>query len=161
MSQIGEDSTTNGTNNLATPEHQQVQDESEVQPSDEPEVPTNVETPVASQCTKVTEDLDALSIDLEKEITVIPETQLSQIPRNVNAEFTSDNNVHTRMEESSSPEDTFLGGIDCISTQLDDAASDATSPKMMPPATQASEDQHWTRQVLQNETICKNGARSS
>ena len=74
MSQTGEDSTTNGTNNLAIPEHQQVQHESEIQPLDTPEVPTNVQTPVASQCTKVTEDLDALSIDLEKEITVIHET---------------------------------------------------------------------------------------
>ena len=127
MSQTGEDSTTNGTNNLATPEHQQVQDKSEIEPLDEPEVPTIVEIPVASQCCKVTEDLDALSIDLKEEITAIPKTQLSQIPRNINAESTSDTNVHTTMEEPSSPEDTFPRGIDSTLTQLNNAASVATS----------------------------------
>ena len=128
-----------------------------------PEIPTNVETPVASQCTKVTKDLDALSIDLEKEITVIPETQLSQIPRNVNAESTSDANVHIIMEQSSSPEDTFFRGIDSTSTQLDDAASVATPTQDdAPSATQTSEDfSIGPGQVLQHETICKNGPRSS
>ena len=66
----------------------------------------------SSQCTNVTENLDALSINLEKEITVIPETQMTPIPRNANAESTSDTIVHTIIEESSSPEDTFLRGID-------------------------------------------------
>ena len=45
------------------------------------------------------------------------------------------------MEESSSPEDTFLRGIDSTSTQLDDAANVATSTQDdAPPATQTSED---------------------
>ena len=136
---------TDGNNNLATHENEHIPNEPEVQPLDEPEVPTNVETPVASQCTKVAEDLDALSIDLEKQITVIPETQLSEIPTNVNAESTSDTNVHTIMEESSNPDDTFLRGIDSTSTQLDDAASVATSTQDdASPSTQTIEDQAST-----------------
>ena len=64
MSNNGEECTTDSTNNLATHANHQVPNEPEVQPLDEPEVPTNVETPVPSQCTKVTQDLDALSIQI-------------------------------------------------------------------------------------------------
>ena len=80
MSNNGEECSTDGTNNLATLENEHIPNEPEVQPLDQPEVPTNVETPVPSQCTKVTQDLDARSIDLDKYVTVIPETQLSEIP---------------------------------------------------------------------------------
>ena len=109
MSNNGDECITDGTNNLATHENQQVLNEPEVQPLDEPEVPTNVETPVPPQCNKVTQDLDALSIDLlDKYVTVIPETQLSQIHPNNNAESTSDTNINSTREESNSIEGSFL-----------------------------------------------------
>ena len=133
-------STMSNNGEECTHENEHIPNEPEVQPLDEPEVPTNAQTPVPSQCTKVTKDLDALSIDLDKNVIVISETQLSQIPPKNNAESNSDTNINITREESSSIEDSFIRGIFSTSTRLDDGVSAASRQDDTLPSVQSSQD---------------------
>ena len=59
---------TDTTDNVASPENPKVSTKGETQPADEPEVPTTVQTPTTSPG-KVTQDLNALSIDLDTNVS--------------------------------------------------------------------------------------------
>ena len=119
-------STTDTSDNLASPEDPKVSNEGEAQPRDEPELPTNVQTPTTSPGGKVTQDLNALSIDLDTDVTVIPETQLSQIPSKSNAHPTSDDNVNNTIDESNI-QHTVVVDSDPTSTQIEESSSPASS----------------------------------
>ena len=103
------------------------------QPADEPEVPTTVQTPTTSSG-KVTQDLNELSIDLDTNVTVIPETQVSQIP---NAQSTSNDNVKNTIDETNIEDVVIVDDhadahADGTAIQIEESSSPASSTGSSP-----------------------------
>ena len=135
---------TDTTDTDTSPENPKASTKGETQPADEPEVPTTVQTPTTSPG-KVTQDLNALSIDLDTNVTVIPETQISQIAiipetqlsQIPNAQCTSNDNVNNTIDETNIEDVVIVDDhsdahADGTAIQIEESLSPASSTENSP-----------------------------
>ena len=139
-----EDQPSTSTDTDTSPENPKASTKGETQPADKPEVPTTVQTPTTSPG-KVTQDLNALSIDLDTNVTVIPETQMSQIAiipetqlsQIPNAQCTSNDNVNNTIDETNIVDVVIVDDhsdahADGTAIQIEESSSPASSTEISP-----------------------------